>query len=56
MGSEVLKEYIKRNNLRGSNFYGGNVYNQEGEYVGHYSYNGTFWDTKSKYPNKILYY
>ena len=54
-GAEVLREYIDRHSLCGSNFYGGNVYNQEGEYVGHYSYNGTFWDKESEYPNNILY-
>ena len=55
MGAKVLETYIKENNLGGSNFYGGAVYNQKGEYVGHYSYNGRFWDTKSEYPNFVLY-
>lgn len=55
MGSKVLEEYIKRNNLGSSNFYGGAVYDNNGDYVGHYSYNGRFWDTKSEYPNFVLY-
>lgn len=55
MGTKILKEYIKRNNLGASNFYGGAVYNQKGEYVGHYSYNGRFWDTNSESPYFVLY-
>lgn len=50
---KAVRDYIEKWNLGGSNWIGGNVYNNNGEYVGNISYNGRFWDKDHKYGKEI---
>ena len=50
---EAVRAYIEEWNLGGGNWTGGNVYNDNGEYVGHISYNGRFWDKDHEYGKEV---
>ncbi len=41
---KIWRNYITENNLGGSNYLGGDVYNDKGELIGIFSYNGRLWE------------
>lgn len=41
---QVVKDYIKKHNLKIDNWVGGNFWTEENEYIGYISYDGCFWD------------
>lgn len=46
---QVVREYIAEHNLGSGNWNGGNVWNEQNEYIGCISYNGRFWDKDTPY-------
>ena len=50
---DAVLDYIEEWDLGGGNWAGGNVYDDNGEYVGNISYNGRFWDKDHKYGKEI---
>lgn len=44
----AVNEYISKHNLRASQWDGGEVFTIKNEYLGYISYNGRFWEGKSK--------